>query len=539
MIRILLLWLAAGIACSASGASIAEWQFSVPVGHDPLRRAYLWIPEKCDHVRGVMLGIQNMLEQPIFEDATIRHTCAEAGIGMVWITPGDDTGDKDSPYHRFTQPTMVVDGVKKALADLAAESGYSEIENAPLLPVAHSAATPFGWGIANVLGSSRVFAFLPYKGWFGGLPPNIPTLHVSSEYGEVGGTNWGETYLKDRVAVANIRTAGPDRVIGEFVDIGAGHFEWNPAAAKVIARFIRKAAECRLPENGPLTGPVVLKTVDPSSGWLVEPATLGTREFKPAPVKNWTGEVTKGLWYFDREMAEVVNEYMLAGLAKRPQVIDFLDDKGRPAGLVNGGNPSLPVRLAEDGVSFKVEAVSLDQSPIRRLYDGATVGHASGPIQFKVSTGALAQTGSNTFRVWMGRGGLIQQGSPWEPWIMAYQPGDSEYRRTDRPGRPWLKTLNQDGKPQTIDFPHIENQKAGAKTLRLHARSDAGLPVQFYAVSGSVILSEDNTTLELLPPPPRTKFPMRVVIGAYQWGHVTRDEIQSAGPVFQEFFIEH
>ena len=75
------------------------------------------------------------------------------------------------------------------------------------------------------------------------------------------------------------------------------------------------------------------------------------------------------------------------------------------------------------------------------------------------------------------------------------------------------------------------------KSLALRATSDAGLPVQFYVVSGPVKLAEDNATLEFLPVPPRAKFPVRVVIGAYQWGRISGEKVRTAGPVFQELSI--
>src|ERR1039457_1283980 len=69
----------------------------------------------------------------------------------------------------------------KSAAVIAKESGYSEITNAPLLPVAHSAATPFVWGMGD-LGSSRIIAILPCKGWFSArVAPGVPAFHVSSE----------------------------------------------------------------------------------------------------------------------------------------------------------------------------------------------------------------------------------------------------------------------------------------------------------------------------------------------------------------------
>jgi hypothetical protein len=522
----------------AAPADSAVWQYSVPVGKDALRRAYLWIPENCAYMRGVIIGVQNMLEQPMFEDPTIRLTAAEAGLAIVWISPGDDLGDKNSPYHRFNPPSEIVAGIQDILTRLAAESGYAEIQDAPLMATAHSAATPFVWGMDYYFDAARMIAIFPCKGWFTGhIKPGIPVFHTGSEYGEVGGTNWGETYLKDRIELRRLRGEGTNCLLGEFVDIGAGHFEWNPEAAKIIALFIRKAAQYRLPENPPVTGPVVLRPVAPESGWLIDPEKLGTPAGQPVAYAAWAGDPTRAFWYFDREMAQAVNDYMVAGLAKKPQVIDFVDEQGKPVSLAKGGMADLHPTLLEDGATFKVAATFLDQSPTPRLYHGEAVGHAAGPILFKVSTGALKQTGPDTFRIWMGRGGLVQQGSPWEPWIMACQEGDTDYRRADRPGHPWFHTLNSEGNPQTIDFPKIADQPAEVKLLKLSARSDAGLPVQFYVVSGPVELKDDDT-LVFHPPPPRAKYPLRVIVGAYQWGRITGEKVRTAGPVFQEFFIK-
>ena len=523
----------AALSLTPTVAGAAEWQYSVPAEGSATRRAYLWVPPDCRHLRGLLVGLQNMLEKPMFEDPEIRRACADSGLGIVWVAPL--TENNQEKLNQKIGPEAWP-ALRQMLADLAGESGYSEITNAPLLPVAHSAATPFVWGMDN-LGAARIIAILPFKGWFTGhIAPGVPALHVSSEYGEVGGTNWGETYLNDHKEVLRLRGDGESRLIGEFTDIGAGHFEWNPEAAPVIAMFIRKAVAARVPAVAAPDRPVELKTVDPKSGWLLDPAKLGDKNNRPVAYANWHGDPTKALWYFDEEMARAVNDYMAAGLAKKPQVIDFVED-GKPAPLVQGGMAQLHPRFLADGVTFAVEAAALDKSPIQKLYGGAAVGHAPGPVQFRVSTGALKQTGSNTFRVWLGRGGVERQAAPWEPWIMAWQPGNQDYRRADRPGHPWVSVVNKGGQPQAISFPKIENQKAGAKTLRLKAASSSNLPAQFFVVSGPAEMKDDNT-LEFLPVPPRGKFPARVIVGAYQWGRTVEPKLQSAGPVFQEFWIE-
>lgn len=526
----------------------AVYQYSVPVPDSREMRAYLWVSPQCRHVRGVLIGIQNMLEQSILGDPVIRQAATDCNLGIVFITPGDDfNGTPKNPYHLFNPPQYVADHIVQTLKDLATESGYSEIAAAPMIPVGHSAATPFVWGLARAL-PHRTIAVLPIKGWYLGLTPNVPALHMSSEYAEVGGVNWGETYLKDRASVLKIRASGKDqddRLIGECVDLGAGHYEWNPDMAKIVAMFIRKAVELRLPADVPENGPVVLNKIDPTKGVLLDPATMGTPADKPVPYGEWQGDPKNAFWYFDAEMAQAVNDQMIAPLAKKPQVIDFVNSSDQPAPLVKGGVASLGEVWQADGSSFKVKATFLDQSPIANLYGGAAVGHPdSSPILFKAGSGCLKQIGPDTFRVWVHRGGYIQQGSPWDPFVIAYDEGDSTYRRADRPGHPVITLMNQDGttlkpgQPQTIDFPKIDDQVVGTKSVDLKATASSALPVQYWVLSGPAELSDDDTKLEFLPIPPRSRFPVRVIVGAYQWGRRQPPQVESALPVTQEFFIK-
>jgi hypothetical protein len=387
---------------------------------------------------------------------------------------------------------------------------------------------------------ARMIAVFPCKGWFtGAIPSGIPIFHISSEYGEVGGEKWGETYLRDRVELQRLRAQGADRLLGEFVDIGAGHYEWNPDCAGVVAMFIRKSAQYRLPADASANGRTTLRAIDPASGWLIDPARLGTPEGNSVPVRQWKGDPAKAFWYFDEEMAKAVNDYMVSAFSRKPQVITIMDQDKGVVDYSGGGEAHLNPHLLPDGATFRIEGAFLDRSPTVNLYKGEAVGHGTGPILFKSGSGAIRQVGPDTFRIWMKRGGLVQQGQPWDPHIIAYHPEDQDFRRADRPIHPGFGTINKEGRPQTITFPKIPDQLAGAASLSLRAWTDAGLPVQFYVVSGPVQIDPiDNTRLNILQAPPRAKYPVRVIIGAYQWGRVTPPQVQTGMPVFQEFFIQ-
>jgi hypothetical protein len=162
----------------------------------------------------------------------------------------------------------------------------------------------------------------------------------------------------------------------------------------------------------------------------------------------------------------------------------------------------------------------------------------------RIASGAIKQTGTDTFRVWLTRGGLQRQGNPWDPWIIATHPGDNEYRSTERALLVQIPVRHKGPAKkdtyQTIDFPAIPNQRADATELKLPATASSGLPVQFFVVSGPADVSDDGV-LRFSPIPPNTRFPVKVIVGAYQWGRRQTEKVTyvpSATPVYQEFLIE-
>jgi hypothetical protein len=521
------------------------YQWSVPVYGGEERRAYLWIPPGCQHVRGLIVGLNNMQEEHLFMYDTFRKNLADLDMGIVYVLPGFAVApNNQQPPLSGAWPDggQGVKDLQKVLSDLARESGYAEVEYAPLLPIAHSAASPFVWGVSYW--NDRVFAAIPLKGYFvGGPAQNVPFLHVSSEWAEVGGPNWGVGWEGDRANVLKLRAsrpAGPDNdtsLIGDLLDVGAGHYNCNPDLVPILNLFIRKAVEARLPDNGGWDpGPVSLKPIKADMGVLADPMKLGTPDFVPVPYDEYQGDKTAAYWYLDEELAKAVNDYAMLRLAKKPEMIDGLDENGNVSSLANGGVAGTRPSFAADG-TFKVRAVYLDKSPTVHAFNGENLGHTNVPIRFRVSSGGLKQVGPDTFRVWAYRGNLSRQGQPWEPNIMAWTPGDNIYRSADRPIHPWVSNNLTDGTPQTIDFPQIANQPLNVKSLRLKATASSGLPVQFFVVSGPATMDDANRNLIFTPIPPNAKKPVRIRIGAYQWGSPNDPKFQTAPEVIQEFFL--
>ena len=82
-----------GFAADYVGALDAVYQWSVEVPRveqgKPNSRAFLWIPEKCRELKGVVLGSDNMLEEPIFANANFREGAAtvDSDTGKVTFLP--------------------------------------------------------------------------------------------------------------------------------------------------------------------------------------------------------------------------------------------------------------------------------------------------------------------------------------------------------------------------------------------------------------------------------------------------------------------
>jgi hypothetical protein len=93
----------------------------------------------------------------------------------------------------------------------------------------------------------------------------------------------------------------------------------------------------------------------------------------------------------------------------------------------------------------------------------------------------------------------------------------------------------KDGAEQHIAFPEIADVKRGAKTVRLNATSDAGMPVYYYVQSGPAEVAGD--TLRFTAIPPRANFPVKVTVVAWQYGRSVEPKLKSAVPVEREFFI--
>ncbi len=537
--------LALCVGCVSLRAAV--WQWSAPEGDS---RAYLWVPENCERVRGVVVANHNMVEQGVLEHPTMRDTLARLGFAELWVVPYlDATFD----FHAGAGARF-----DRIVSALAKASGYDELAAAPVVPLGHSACATFPWNFA-AWAPDRTLALISCKGdsprttltgnghkridWGDRSIAGVPALIVMGQY------EWWE----DRVAPAfDFMAAHPDCPVAFLADVGRGHFDCSDRTVAFLARFIEKAAAARLPAPGSdsaLSRSVKLRPVDPRDGWRIDRWRPDAPPCAPAaPHADYAGDARTAFWCFDEEMARATETIHGASLGKRPALISVTDDRGQPREQGNG-EPVTPRFLTEaDGVTFRLRADFLDavpgNSPKGALWTGLPVGAAltppadGGPITLSRIVGHFVQTGPETFRLQFGRAEHTADRRNHDLWLVAAHPGDAHVRGVVQQAM-LRATPRATGAPQTITFPRVPDRFADdlgrSTSLDLAATSSAGLPVGYYVLEGPAEI--EGSTLRFTAVPPRSKYPLKVTVVAWQFGRDGESPVRTASPIKQSFHI--
>ncbi|MGN6178712.1 MAG: hypothetical protein ACTHNW_06005 [Mucilaginibacter sp.] len=506
------------------------YQYSVKVGS---RDAYLWIPPECAHIRGVIISLANLTERQWLEDPLIRKTAADVGLGIIWVGPGAK-GDKRLTADMRPGMEMVFQNMMDSLAEV---SGYAELKNAPVIPMGHSANGHFAWTFANAL-PQRTIAAIPIKTI--PLPDSLNFKDIPVCYVVGQTTEWPQYRSRDvatqpgdrdfywpvvRKTALALRTKSADNLIGVVTDPGGGHFDWTANMAKFVALYIRKACEYRLPKSGQAQ----LRRINKESGWLTGSGGMKKDEHPPALYNNFKGSAADGYWFFDKETAMAAVKFEGDRVARRKQMPTFIQD-GKLLNVTRIGYAPLKFESHPDGVTFDVEGGFLSMVPNELIGAGEKLGHAPGPVKFKVVNGPAVQTGAKTFRLQFDRWGMGGQ-----IFILESKAGNKVYRYAVQPGMINIPAKLTSGSTQSITFTQIDVVKAGTKSIQLNATSTSGLPVDYYVKAGPAYI--DHNRLHFTKIPPKSKFPVKVSVVAYQWGRTIAPLYQSAEPIEQAFCI--
>ena len=528
-------------------AHAADWQWSVPQGAG---RAFLWIPSDCVRVRAVVVGQNNMLEEGILEHATMRRALASLGIAEVFVAPPFD--------NVFQFDRGAGERFETMMRALAAESGYGELALAPVVPIGHSACASYPWNFA-AWNPERTLAILSVKGdapqtdLTGSGRPNpdwgscnidgVPGLMVMSE------VEWWEARL---TPAFKFRAAHPATPFALLADVGRSHFDASDALVEFLALFIRKAAAARLPAEAPLDGPVTLRGIDPARGWLVD-RWRGDEPLHAtaAPASDYRGERADAVWCFDEETACATEAYYARMRGKKAQQVDFVQaGQFTPISTSHAG-VELKFQPLTDGVTFHLGAdfiAPLPPKPPIAAKDkppppttvtplAASPGsHGSGEVAITRITGAVAKVDAGTWRIALNRIASTTDRRSADIWLLAETPGDGGFKSAVQQAVLHVPANNA-GADQRIAFDEIPDQKAGVKSLELHATSSAGTgaKVCFYVREGPAEVDDD--TLRFAPIPPRAKFPVKVTVVAWQLGRATEPMLKAAAPAERTFLL--
>lgn len=525
-------------------AGAVEWQWSIPMAPPPVStnerpRAFLWIPPECKSIRGVVFGHHNMEEIGVFEHPKFRVTMAELGFAIVWVAP---TFDRN---FRFDQGAG--EKFDRMLTELAEVSGYSELTNAPIVPCGHSAAASLPWYMA-AWKPERIIAGISFSGQWPYVPdpgnaPDFPDHVMDSVPGFVthGEYEWADDRMSQGMPIRHAHPKIPLSALGCPAD---GHFIALDDKIEMLALYLKKAAQYRLPMNYS-GGAVKLNSIDVTkTGWLAERYRTGRNPSAPAaPVGEFKGTATNAFWYFDGELARAVETFQQKHRGK-PALLGYVQDgQVVPQNKNTHQQVTLKWQPAEDGVIFKLTATFLDHVPEGRperwtnLKAGEPIAPPQPrvPIEIKRICGPIEKLSDDTWRLAFDRASFLNDRRGNEAWLAAVWPGDGEFKRAVQQSVVRIPGRYTEGQPQRIDFPKLENQQRGAKSLKLLATSDSGLPVRFFVREGPATIKDDTLTFTRIPL--RARFPVRVTVGAYQFGRLAEPKIQSAEPVFREFLI--
>jgi len=531
--RPVLFLFAAALAAHAAGA--AEYQFGVtlpPSTVNPSLYAashfFLYIPPQTPRVRAVLWAPANIIERRLCDDPALRAEAARDGIAIVFFQAG---WRKDF----FNSPDLVR-YLQTAADELAARSGYSEIATAPWIPIGHSGNSQFVQGVDRQA-PARVVAGIVIKGAVPAVGPDgstsglegIPLLTFTGEYeevmppGKVRNGWWPVTVQR----FLDVRQAVPHALLSCMLDRDHGHVGWDDRMTGYLTLFLHKAIAARLSSGG------ALRSVSFESGWLGDPAET----FATAPVSRYKGDPGKAFWFFDEEQARAWESLFRRDEHKQDQMIAFLQD-GKAADWWNGwALQGIRFDPLPDGESFRVQAVPRQAVPEPFSDAGRPLGHnTAAKIQYKVVGWAsqTLQTGADTFRVAFDREGV--NGRTTHILIGASLASNETYKDATAVATLDVPTSNNEGLPQTIDFPPLADIAPVTATVPLHAATNTHRRVDYYISYGPAQIVDGM--LQLTPIPVRAKFPIEVSVTAYQWGTASGERFQTAKPVTRTFLIQ-
>lgn len=482
--------------------------------------AYLWIPENCQKLRGLLILCANVPEHRLVGHPAIREVCMKNDLGIVWCVPSfmnfrksKETGIDDA--HNYKNSTAFL---QELLDGLAKNSGYDEVATVPWLPMGES---------GHLLMVDALVEFHPERCIAGvwlknnHLPPKNRTVPALVAFGSA--QEWSQTQSDIRTNWNNIgkayqgvldqRKQNPNWPLSYLIDGSSGHFDCSEKLTKFLAHYIDAVAQARIAADGSL------RNIPLENGFLADMPVPG-HENHPATAFVKTPADARGVpWFFDKASAEEAQSFAAINWQAETQLPGFADASGKVLPFNFNGISNLEPKYEGDGITFTLRGVMLDELPEQFTNAGVKLAKAPGTPSLEWLCGPVKPLGGDKFQIALDRS--------WPSsacYIAARQSGTDKIRAVVQPCGVKLQK-NNSGLAQKISFEPILDVKAGTKSVKLVAKSSADLPVKFFVRAGPAVIHGDE--LEFTPIPPRSKFPLAVTVGAWQWGRAGESPVKT------------
>jgi galactosylceramidase len=505
---------------------------------EKIASAYLWIPEHCQKVRGALLLFRNIIDESLSVNPAIRAVCEKNDLAIVWISNYIYFEDKNHKELSGT-PQEYVEFVGKIFNEFAAASGYSELSTAPWLPLGQSAQLPMLTYLLNG-NPARCIAEIAMKDPC--YTPDVNNSEVPILNWKGNGSSWDQAthFFKDWNTVNLLKfytpviakhAKFPDSPVSYVMEGWSSHFGATETLVQYLAEYIASVTKARLPDK--FGEP--LKKIYVSKGWVtglpIPDNDNGRKPFAPIPYDKATAEQKAEPWFFTESEAKRAYEIASIDWNAEPQMPAVANEKGEVYPHCFRGLQQFSPTFGDDGVTFKLNPVLLDTPPASFTVEpGSILRKTPGKPFVYWMLGCAAPLGDDTWQLYLSRSAKFPIPNS-DAWLAVYKDGEGNVRGVEQPFH-IIFNPNKEGAAQQISFNPIPDIKAGSTpSIILSAKASSGLPVRYYVIQGPAVINGDK--LSFTPIPPRSKFPLKVTVVAWQWG--IKDKIQTAPSVAQSF----
>lgn len=488
--------------------------------------AYLWIPENCRRLRGLLILGENVPEHGLVGHPAIRAACSANDLGIVWCTP------RFISFKERDEAPKTVAFLQQLLDGLAASSGYAEVATVPWLPMGESMHYRMLYQLLDhspqrCIAGIFIKNALAFPRYQNRKTPVLVAVGTAQEWYQDKTdirTHWNnlsfyETMLKERAAF-------PDWPLSILIEAGSGHFDCTEAMITHFAAYISAAVRARVPaEPGGSLLPVAQ-----SAGFVTGMPLPGRDSFEPIAYAK-AKPAHRGMpWFFSEALARDAFDTAAINWKAATQLPAFVDAQGRAVPMTfRGITRPVPFETGADGITFEIKGCLLPAIPPGFVGAMEPLAAAPGIPTVEWICGSIAPLGQGRFRI------ALDRTWPKGPVCVALRhKGTEDIRDVVQPGYLNLEP-NRSGAAQSISFAPIPDQSPDTDSVPIVATSDSGLPVRFFVVAGPAVV--EGNTLKLTPIPPRARFPVEITVTAWQWGRSLDPKVRTAATVTRSFHV--